>query len=274
MHLFYRISDASLNKPHVAGATKMACLKNFLNTFGRSDLKVIADNCNGDTLSFLHDQQLDFEVTNLGNAGSLRHALKMAKEMTGTVYFCEDDYIHRAEAPLLVSYGIALAPYVTLYDHPDKYGRDWCNGETSQVRRTANSHWRFTQSTCMTFGTTCEAIRDDWNTWMKWTTDEYPADHQIFTELKEDGKELALCIPGAAVHMDLTYSELIGQCTIEDWAMDYLVMEKINAILDLNEKTASLVMSIQQRHEGEKLKLLAILTAMENEVASRKSRGY
>lgn len=201
MKLYYRISDSSYNKPKLIGATKKACLINFVKCFhkvifngptyhsNKLPLTIIADNCNEETLDFLN--QLDMPVirTNYGNAGSLIHSLKIAISESlvdeEIVYFCEDDYLHLPKSPLLLEEGIKRSDYITLYDHPDKYRFEYSGGEFSKVIKTNSSHWRYTVSTCMTFGTTIGKLKEDISIWEKHTEGSHPHDHHIFSELKK-----------------------------------------------------------------------------------------
>jgi hypothetical protein len=272
MNAIYRISNKGKAEDRIPGVVQGVCLKNYLQIFGRDNLKIIADNCEGGTYALLSEQGLEYEITSLGNSGSMRRALEIACELNGNIYFVEDDYIHREAAPLLITEGLSLAEYVTLYDDPAKYGPGYGYGETSQVRRTMASHWRYTEDTRMTFATTAEVLRQDWETWMKWTEEEAPSCEALFTELREQLRKIATCIPGAAVHCDLGHSTLAGNCLIEDWAMDYLVMETLERILDISPESASMALSLQQRYQDDKLKLVGLLHTLEKEAASRKER--
>jgi len=272
MHLIYRTSDKSNTTQRIPGGGRAVCLKNFLQIFGRENLKIFADNCGGQTYDILTEQQLDYEITSLGNSGSFRHALDYAANLNGTIYFVEDDYIHREAAPLLITEGLALADYVTLFDDPEKYSPVYGSGETSQVRRTLASHWRYTRSTRMTFATTAEILRQDWDIWMKWTEESKPLADQLFEELGEAKRLLGVCLPGAATHCDLTYSAFAGNCLIEEWALDFLIMEAVERVLDLAPQSAPMVMGLNLRYQEDKLKMLGVLSALEKEAASRKSR--
>jgi hypothetical protein len=188
---------------------------------------VIADSCLPETLERLRSLNTPFVETQLGNAGSLRYAMEMAvKEEDETIlYFAEDDYVYKTDSrrPIGKNYlreGLGIADYVTLYDHPDKYTKMYDGGEVSKVVKTAMTHWRYTQSTCMTFGTTVKTLREDMEVWLKYTDGSHPHDHEIFTELKERGRQLAVCIPGIACHTDLTVSGSMNKILIDNWAIE------------------------------------------------------
>ncbi len=242
MKFYYRISDNSYQKQKLPGADKFVCLENFLNCF-KSDVTIIADRCQLTTLDKLNNFKLfskEFNVveTDLGNAGSLHYALDLAlKECHDgeIVYFCEDDYLHLPNSQQLLREGSLIADYFTLYDHPDKYTNLYDMGEVSKVVRTNSSHWRYTISTCMTFGVKISALKEDIEIFKKHIgvvsgQAEHPVDHDIFCELKEKGRKLAVCIPGTACHVDLTFSGLVGNVLLEPWAIDYMINKKIDML--------------------------------------------
>jgi hypothetical protein len=240
MHLFYRISDKSYVKPKMPGATKEVCLKNFLSCFAdliftdavfkgkQPPILIIADNVTRETWKMVNDTGLPVIETSLGNAGSAFRAVEIAVDTLDNddiVYFSEDDYLHTGRAVKLIEDGLKHSDYVTLYDHPDKYTKCYNGGETSKVILTANSHFRYTVSTCMTFGTKVRTLIEDIDIWRKWTANDHPFDHQIFGELREKSRSLIVPIPGAACHMDLTFHTQVKTLMMEDWAIEYLIQE-------------------------------------------------
>ena len=244
MRLYYRISDKGYPKQKLPGADKEYCLMNFCAAFQnqvfgilRNDkmrggllhcppLLVIADRCEDDTYKMIADTGLAVQRTDLGNAKSLLHTLERAakeNEDDEILYFCEDDYLHIQTAPKLLEEGLKRSDYVTLYDHPDKYTRLYNGGEFSKVIKTESSHWRFTVSTCMTFGTTAKVLREDLDVFRKHCEGDHPHDHFIFEELGKKGRRLAVPIPGAACHTDLTFSANMKQVLIDPWAIDMMI---------------------------------------------------
>ncbi len=236
MKIYYRISDNSYEKSKLPGADKLTCLENFLNCFKEDSITLIGDRCHENTIEKLKETKLPLFLTNFGNAGSLHYALDLAIEECSDdeiVYFCEDDYLHLSKSSQLLREGNLIADYFTLYDHPDKYTSMYEMGEISKVVRTNSSHWRYTISTCMTFGTNIKILKEDISIFKKhigvvFGQAEHPVDHDIFCELKEKGRRLAVCIPGAACHVDLTFSGLVGRVLIEPWAIEELIEKKMN----------------------------------------------
>lgn len=247
MRLFYRISDSGYRKAKLPGTNQEFCIHNFCEAFApvifteevlekgqKPCMTIIADSCTKrSTTKLVKNTGMPTAFTKEGNAGSLISTIKLAIETSEddeeVVYFCEDDYLHLPTAPILLQEISTHADYFTLYDHPDKYTNEYDFGETSKVIRTNSSHWRFTVSTCMTFGTKVEILKQDIDVWEKYTQEDHPHDHLIFTDLAEEGRKLALSIPGAACHLDLSYSGRAGALLIEPWATQM-------AIIDLEEK--------------------------------------
>lgn len=232
MKLYYRISDKSYEKPKLAGATKEVCLMNFLSVFNvpifqkdDCNLTIVADRCERKTMKMLNETGLKIVMTDKGNAGSFLAALEIALENNDDefVYFCEDDYLHKHNSYELLNEIYKRVDYVTLYDHPDKYTRYYNGGEHSKVIKTNSSHWRFTASTCMTFGAKVKTLREDKEVWHAHTNNNHPWDHKIFTDLAKKNRKLAVSIPGAACHTDLTFSGMIGKTLIEPWAIEMMI---------------------------------------------------
>ena len=240
MKLYYRISDKGYEKQKLLGATKKVCFENFFIAFRGMAIKGMADNCTTETIGMIQSHNCPVVETNLGNAKSLLKTLELAIEENSEdtlLYFCEDDYLHRVGSDRLLLEGIARADYVTLYDHPDKYTRMYNGGETSKVIKTASSHWRYTASTCMTFGVRVKTLKEDIDVWKEFTKEDHPHDHFIFSKLSEDRRRrLAVCIPGAACHTDLTFSGSVNHMLIEPWAIEMMIEQRGK---DIAEKVLS-----------------------------------
>jgi hypothetical protein len=272
LRIYYRISDKSYPKPKLPEIEKEDCLRNFINIFQDDPFYFFfCDNCESETVDMVKrltsgiKRKKIFE-TSYGNAGALKFAMEVAahdKAAANTLaYFVEDDYLHRPKAPKLIEQGLEIADYVTLYDHPDKYMEGYYGGgEWSQVKKTADSHWRYTASTCMTFAAKLSTIRRDESSWAEFISEDHPHDHQVFTQGLvnryglEDAK-LAVCIPGAAFHTDLTVPIETG-CWMEEWALDYACKK---AEAKLAPMTADDVQVLQGSTGMDRLKILAALS--------------
>ena len=143
IQIFYRISDKEKAKCKLPGANKIRCLNNCLDVF-KNNITIIADNCSELLLNDLKNKNLKIIETKLGNSGSFRFALNLAFDYSDdtVVYFVEDDYLHLPESLTCLMEGIKASSYVSLYDHPDKYGHMYDFGEVTKVFKTESSHWK------------------------------------------------------------------------------------------------------------------------------------
>jgi len=179
-YLLYRITSKANQKPRINGFSKFDCLDSLLHAFPGYKVICIADNCDTFTHDLLKKQSFHkFIKTNLGNAASFRHLLNQELDLLqddDLVYFAEDDYLYRGRADQILEEGLQYFDYVTLYDHPDKYGTNPLElnllvpkgklSEYTQIIKGRMSLWRTTNSTTMTFGCFVSTIRKDrfiWN---------------------------------------------------------------------------------------------------------------
>lgn len=229
---YYRYSDKGYVKTKLPGTDKKFCFETFRNSFEDTEINLIGDNIS-DTEAMIEACPLQklhkVTFTNLGNAGSLLHVLELSiKNGDGLLYFSEDDYVYHPDAMKILHEGLHIGDYVSLYDHPDKYGRFYNYGEESKVYRLPGSHWRKTISTCMTFGTRASILREDIGIWRQFLEGkEHPDDHGIFTALNDKGRKLVVCMPGRAFHTDLssyTTAVMLGDHGLLDsWAIEMAI---------------------------------------------------
>lgn len=214
MRVIYRISEAGYPKEKPGYINNKNCFANFVKHFSNAELLVIADNCNSDTLAFIKEHTDRVLEVSVGHGSgtfnlALDFALKQAEE--DLIYFVENDYVHRAgayEAMIEAFDSDLLFDYLTLYDHPDKYlnpyegGNPFCSAKSEQTRvfLTSSSHWKYTNSTTMTFASRVRTLKQDETTLRKWTSGTHPEDFQMFIELYKKGRRLLSPIPGFSTH--------------------------------------------------------------------------
>jgi hypothetical protein len=219
MIIFYRYSDGGYAKQKLEIATKKVCLLNFLQCFGNKNnlIYLIADNIKDETLN--NDLQglpkgIDFfDRQECGSsAASFKYVFEKVLSMNlnneDVVYFVEDDYLHTLEAPQLIVEGLEHFHFVTLYDHPDKYNGNPLvsdGGEVTRVVRGATQHWKYTNSTTMTFATTFGTLKQSKDIIFKHIQGTYPTDFQMFLDLREAGFSLGLPLPGASTHIETAW---------------------------------------------------------------------
>ena len=151
---------------------------------------------------------------------ALDEALKMADN--DTVYFLENDYLHKPNSRVIIEEGFTLgASFVSLYDHPDKYlspdkgGNPYCQGgaEDTRVYLTDSCHWKITNSTTMTFAAEVKTLKENEEILRKHTMMSHPNDFEMFLELRKNNKLLITPIPGYATH-----GETAWLSPLTDWS--------------------------------------------------------
>lgn len=270
--IFYRISDKNNSKCKLPGASKQRCLNNFLEVF-QDNIQIIADNCSDELLNHLKSKNLRIVETNLGNSGSFRHALNLANDCSNDtlIYFVEDDYLHLPQSKELLFEGIEMASYVSLYDHPDKYGSMYDFGETAKIFKTKSSHWKNSTSTCMTFASTVKTLKEDYAVWDANLRSEIPTDHFAFLALAKSNHRVAVCIPGSACHIDLTYSLTTESNQIEPWAIQMMLKQVEQSIYQSwNADAIELMEKIIHFEKHETLERLTLIAQIEEMI--KKSR--
>ena len=214
MKIIYRISDAGYNKVKPDYIDNEQCLKNATEVFKDAEWLVIADNVSEET-----DRMIQKYVTksnifyaSVGHgAGTFNLALDTALKYDDNevVYFIENDYLHKPESPKILEEGFSLgAPFVSLYDHPDKYldpsrgGNPYCEGggEVTRVYLTDSCHWKVTNSTTMTFAAKVSTLKSTQDILRKHTSGTHPNDFQMFLELRQHNKLLITPLPGYSTH--------------------------------------------------------------------------
>jgi len=124
------------------------------------------------------------------------------------LYLVEDDYFHLENSDVLISEGLKHSEYVTLYDHPDKYGQHphknpeiTSLGESTMVFLTKHSHWKYTNSTTGTFACLQKTLSEDSDVWLKSLQHDGWWDYLSFIELRKRNRKIATCIPGKSTHL-------------------------------------------------------------------------
>ena len=210
LKLIYRICDHRDGGTKIPQINKRQCFLNFVEVFGTENLIIIADNTRQETIDFLSRFTKSIERTSLGNSASFVYALNIAVQLEDDqpVYLVEDDYIHHLKGLQYITEGLERADYVSLYDHADKYMQNSPNplvsagGENTKVILTASTHWKYTNSTTMTFATRAKTLKADQHVFRHYCTGATPLDYFIFRKIAESGKTLITPIPGRSTHCD------------------------------------------------------------------------
>jgi len=215
MKVLYRISDGGnrTDKPYYVNGKTI--FSHFLKVFHSQEIYVIADNISDDTYRFLCSKIKTDRIirTKLSNAGALMFAIEYAIQNfqdSDAVYFAEDDYVYRMNAPEIIEEGLSLAQYSSGYDHPDKYinhNEGGPNphisegGELTRVLISKSCHWKLTNSCCMTFATSVRILKEDLDIIRKHCQSSPPADYRMFQELINfRGRKLVSPLPSVSTH--------------------------------------------------------------------------
>jgi hypothetical protein len=222
MKALYRLSDNGYKKIKFPNATKRRCLLNFLEHWPNEEVTVLVDKVVDETREWLEfyreTMNLNIQYIDGGSsAQGFRIAVETALELPDSeyVYLVEDDYWHLPHSHQVLSEGVTVADYASLYDCPDKYvpasmgGNpliDDSGGEITRVILTPSSHWKMTNSTTCTFATNVKTLREDLPLWKKWCfhneSQTHPHDFKAFLELREKGRSLITPLPGLSTHCE------------------------------------------------------------------------
>lgn len=212
---FYSINSELQSRQRPPNFSLKKCQQNLLNTINLSKCKlhVIADNFFGEVNLDLF-RGIEAKITTI-EAGTesrsflaaLAYALKLGVEPSSILYFLEDDYIHKDNwVDYLIDGFESDFDYISLYDHPDKYRRDF-NQVALKVGKL--TYWRKTTSTCNTFATRGRTLVEDAQ--VHYYFSRYPSqpnlasrDQRKFEVLsKYNARVIATPIPSIATHQNL-----------------------------------------------------------------------
>lgn len=220
MKILYRISNGGNNKyklPFVYDKKKM--FLHTINIFKGHDLYIFADNVSNDLYEFImtHAKGNVYRLS-LGNSKSFLYVVEFAiREFDSmeSVYLAEDDYIYKLGADRIIEEGLRVGEYVTGYDHPDKYRNHReggpnpfieQGGELTRVLITENSHWKLTNSLCMTFATRVKTLKEDYELLRAYCQNKDPNDFGYFCHVRKDrDRKLVSSIPAVSTHGEVEW---------------------------------------------------------------------
>lgn len=200
--ILYRMAEKknkNTNKIKPEWVNNLNCFRSLVTNCSDAEVHVFGDRLTNSTVEWLDSYQVDYHETKAhGNSETFLEILNYAIENCepdDIVYFVEDDYIHRPGFVKILREGLARADYVSLYDHPDKYGQN------VRLMYTDNSHWQYVPSTTMTFATKLKTLVFDVEVFKSSITTGNPPDHYIFSHLTQNlQRRLATPIPGYSTH--------------------------------------------------------------------------
>jgi len=211
MNIIYKYSDKG-KIPAVSNKIIIKYKFNKLFNDGINNIIYFLDNCEPETLKYFADDTII--QTTLGNSGCNKAIYQYIIDNFADdeiVYICEDDYLYDTKnnsknLTKIICEGLERADYVSLFDHPDKYVTGGDNpfitngGEDTKVILTNSIHWKFTNSTTMTFACKVKTLKEDFNILNSFNNTVVPQDFMMFLHLGKMGRKLITPIPGLANH--------------------------------------------------------------------------
>ena len=220
INIVYRTCNAPLKETALNYINKERCLSNAIKNFPRDKCNwhIVADTMPETSIEVLKKYVDDEGIEKIyvkDNSKSftacLNYALSLKTEEW--VYFLEDDYLHRNNSFQVLNEGILLSEsyvkenikFLTLYDHPDKYGYNGPNpfvsgGEITKVYLTNSCHWKYTNSTTMTFASKVSTLLKHQEIIRKYAISGTTYAFKMFLELNQKKEYLISPLPGYSTH--------------------------------------------------------------------------
>jgi predicted heme/steroid binding protein len=237
MKVLYRISEGGNIKNKLGFVhDKKQIFLHFIKIFKENNIYIFADNVSDELYTFILDNYNKYNDNNkifrisLGNAKSFLHVTEFAInnfDENEKIYFAEDDYVYKIGANYIIEEGLNIADYSSGYDHPDKYVNHneggpnpfiQYGGELTRVLLTNNSHWKKTNSFCMTFATRVKTIKEDYGILNYCCQGKDPGDFGFFCEVRnKKNRQLVSCIPSVSTH-----GEIEWLAKFVDWEKEFL----------------------------------------------------
>jgi len=216
--VFFRTSK-TFGKDPIPEANSCITYKSLLQSFGRNEIVVIADNADIEQQTFFMQHSSCCYLTKLGNCGSFKLQVNLAihRHAADIYYFAEDDHLHLPLQKHYISAGLEHFDIISLYDHPDKYTLWQQQGLMRKIVATKAGHFAGTPSTVMTFALRRKTLLECANLFLEGSyTDStltFPQDHQLFCELMSRGYSIGTSLPGRSTHCEKN-----GLSPYTDWA--------------------------------------------------------
>lgn len=209
-------STASQNKNRPSWFSREACHNKLMETINKDFVNV----------TFFLDTFFPFEGTHFvkkqtkypvievkeGTEASsflrlINHIASLPLDPETIVYIVEDDYMHRPGWIEVLLEGFSLnVPYVTLYDHKDKYTFEMYKELTSKIFHTESCHWRTVPSTTNTYAMRFKTLLKDLDTHRAFSLNRQVSDdHHKFLALGAKGSHLVSPMPGWSTHLEPEY---------------------------------------------------------------------
>lgn len=214
-HTFVRWSARTSVLRRPVWYSELACLRNACRYLRRNGSRLTLAVSDGEPdqaiLGLPWDSVVYLDATSNSAAFllGLNRALADA-EASDEIYMVEQDYLHLPNALDLLDDGATIRPssYVGLFDDPLYY---WRSADTpmppasSRIFAGAIGHWRTAPSTTMSFAGAAWLFADDMSVFERHLgSSQIPPDRSVWSDLLSKGRELIVCLPSAATHVETT----------------------------------------------------------------------
>lgn len=204
-----QFSSNSANKQRPEWFNREKIFDSFQKTFNNKvNYTAFYDTLNG-SKHFIFNKNVNIVETEGGSeAKSFNNLLKYVHEQDfkdeDIIYFVEDDYLHLDGwiDIMLEGFNQIGADYYTLYDHPDKYYLPMYQDLQSKIITTENSYWRTSPSTTCTFACKFGTFKKYFEDHLKFCSEGFTHDHQMFLHLWSIGSNLVSCMPAYSTHVE------------------------------------------------------------------------
>ena len=203
-------TDGNLRDIRPEWFNKIACLQSFLDAIEYAEnrkhinsVTFVHDGPEGPLLEYLNKSFWEPRIVKINykdNLKSLLTTFDIADNLTGNIYFVEDDYLHTMMSISKIQQAVKNLGLVGGYDHPDRYTvTDDIPYELKIVfDNDSNTHWRTSESTCCTWAVRrdiYESIKQDIRSFGIW-------DRELFRHFHRRGIPLWTSIPGLTTQVD------------------------------------------------------------------------
>jgi|TARA_R110000822_G_scaffold136701_1_gene274200 glycosyltransferase involved in cell wall biosynthesis len=204
-----QFSSNSANKQRPEWFNREKIFDSFKDTFtDEINYTAFYDTLNGSE-HFIFNKGVNIVETEGGSEAKsfnnlLKYVYKQDFKEDDIIYFVEDDYLHLNGWVniMLEGFNQIGADYYTLYDHPDKYYLPMYQDLQSKIITTENTYWRTVPSTTCTFACKFGIFKKYFEDHLKFCSEGFTQDHQMFLHLWSIGSNLVSCMPAYSTHVE------------------------------------------------------------------------
>lgn len=185
------------------------CLKSFKKSLGNLKVKmfVLLDNCPPEYeelfLKYFDEEDIDLiKLDGIGNLPTFRLQIEilLKQKFSEIIYFAEDDYFYLPNQFHELIEFLKQNPdanFVSPYDHLDLYTEN-IHDYKNYIKISENRHWRTAGSTCLTFLTTKETLKETQKTFLSYSNGN--TDWGMWLSLTNNGSDHSKILLKSLIH--------------------------------------------------------------------------